>query len=222
MIINTTIHSKEFNQGVYAIRWRYHVDEYGTYWYNFNDVVDMLALKWKVACKLYDEFLNDNEKIIFEDSNNDTINYSNIETKFISSTGFDRLMKNEDERHNRVKEAKMRLEFGEYNNELTDEVNNLHLLINQPLKNHQEIISSIDKLYYSDYRQHAVDNCNDDVIYKNDELKELLIKAYDEDRLVDFTIEEVSLNLKKRKVLYKRKSKLQESTCPSWLKSIVK
>lgn len=221
MFINTTICSKEFNQGIYAIRWRYHVDEYGTYWYNFNDVVDMLALKWKTACKLYDEFLNDNEKIIFEDSNNDCVDYRNIETKFISSTGFDRLMKNEDERHNRVKEAKKRLEFGEYNNELTDDVYKLYELVNQPLKNHMEIIKSIDKLYYSDYRQCAINNLDDNIVNKTDELKEKIIKAYDEDRLIDFTIEEEIPTLNKRKnVVYKRYT--GPSTCPSWIRNVVK
>lgn len=230
MVINTVIHSKEFNQGVYAIRWRYHVDEYGTYWYNFNDVVEILALKWKIASKLYDEFLYDNEKIIFEDSNNNSNElYCTTETKFISSSGFDRLLDHENERHNRVRDAKLRLEFENYDGKLSEDVCNLYKLVNQPLKDHKEIIKSIDNLYYSDYRQSAIDNCNDDVVYKNDDLKNMLIKAYDEDRLIDFTIEEEeeedeerSFNLKKRKIEYKRKRTTQESTCPSWLKNIVK
>ena len=99
-------------------------------------------------------------------------------------------------------------------------------MINQPLKDHIEIIKSIDKLYYSDYRQNAIDNCNGDDIYKNNDLKNMLIKAYDEDRLIGFTIEEDEeegpFNLKKRKIVYKRKQTNQESTCPSWLKSLVK
>ena len=80
LYINTDICSKNFNQGVYDIRWRYHIDEIGMYWYNYDDVTTMLAIKRKVACKLYDEFLIDTEKVIFYDSNNDSPNYCSIPT----------------------------------------------------------------------------------------------------------------------------------------------
>lgn len=58
-------------------------------------------------------------------------------------------------------------------------------------------------------------------VIKNDELKEKILKAYDEDRLMDFTIEEEIPKLKKRKnVTYKKQN--IKSSCPSWLRNVVK
>lgn len=58
-------------------------------------------------------------------------------------------------------------------------------------------------------------------VIKNDELKEKIIKAYDEDRLMDFTIEEEIPKLKKRKnVTYKKQN--IKSSCPSWIRNVVK
>lgn len=58
-------------------------------------------------------------------------------------------------------------------------------------------------------------------VNKTDELKEKIIKAYDEDRLIDFTIEEEIPTLNKRKnVTYKRYT--GPSTCPSWIRNVVK
>lgn len=64
-------------------------------------------------------------------------------------------------------------------------------------------------------------NIFNSTVNKTDELKEKIIKAYDEDRLIDFTIEEEILTLNKRKnVAYKRYT--GPSTCPSWIRNIVK
>ena len=212
MNINIIIESKEFNQGVYGIRWRYHQDENNVYWYNFDDVVDMLALKWKVGCKLYDEFLYGNEKIMFEDCNNSHKTYE--ETRFISSSGFDRLLNHENERHKQVRSAKLRLECRELNDELIAEVDKLYSLSHSPLQDYEAIGNSINKLYQLDSVQHALGLESD---------KEELVNEWRES-LYNDEVDEVIMKRKNEEVkIYKKNPNYNgQSTCPSWLRSIVK
>ena len=61
------------------------------------------------------------------------------------------------------------------------------------------------------------------IIEQNDEQRQQLIKAFDEGRLIDYTIEEESVTkLKKKEIHHYRRYKGNESTCPSWIKDLVK
>ena len=135
MTINTIIHSQNFDQGIFGINFRYHIDENGQYWYNFDDIVEVLALKWRVANKIYDDMINEEDKMVFEDSNNKNTNFvSSVEYRFITSESFDMLLDHETERIKQVREAKLRLEFIDYRKELKEDIDKLNKLAESPLE----------------------------------------------------------------------------------------
>ena len=224
MTINTIIHSQNFDQGIFGINFRYHIDENGQYWYNFEDIVEVLGIKWRVANKIYDNMLNEDDKIIFKDSNNkNTCFNSNIEYNFITSESFDRILENETERVKQVKEAKLRLEFVDYRKELKEDIDKLNKLAESPLEDLLEIARRIDKVYNSDPIKEIL------IKDKNlDPSKEKLIEEFREDvyEYMDEETYDVEVQFIKKRPEYNkqvryRKHKI-ESTCPSWLKSVVK
>ena len=224
MTINTIIHSQNFDQEIFGINFRYHIDENGQYWYNFDDIVEVLALKWRVANKIYDDMINEEDKIVFEDSNNKNTNFvSSVEYRFITSESFDMLLDHETERIKQVREAKLRLEFIDYRKELKEDIDKLNKLAESPLEDLLEIARRIDKVYNSEPIKEIL------IKDKNlDPSKEKLIEEIREDiyEYMDEETYEVEMQLIKKKsdcdkqVRY-RKHKV-ESTCPSWLKSVVK
>ena len=223
MTINTIIHSQNFDQAIFGIRFRYHVDENGQYWYNFEDIVEVLGIKWRVANKIYDSKINENDKIIFSDSNNDGINDCNLDFKFITSESFDMLLDHETERIKQVREAKLRLEFVDYRKELKEDIDKLNKLAESPLEDLLGIARRIDKVYNSEPIKEIL------IKDKNlDPSKEKLIEEFREDvyEYMDEETYEIEIQLIKKKsdcdkhVRYRRHN--VESTCPSWLKSVVK
>ena len=224
MTINTIIHSQNFDQEIFGINFRYHIDENGQYWYNFDDIVEVLALKWRVANKIYDDMINEEDKIVFEDSNNKNTNFvSSVEYRFITSESFDMLLDHETERIKQVREAKLRLEFIDYRKELKEDIDKLNKLAESPLEDLLEIARRIDKVYNSEPIKEIL------IKDKNlDPSKEKLIEEIREDiyEYMDEETYEIEMQLIKKKsdcdkqVRY-RKHKV-ESTCPSWLKSVVK
>lgn len=223
MTINTIIHSQNFDQEIFGIRFRYHIDENGQYWYNFEDIVGVLALKWRVANKIYETMIDEKDKIIFSDSNNDCKIGCNLDFKFITSESFDMLLDHETERIKQVREAKLRLEFIDYRKELKEDIDKLNKLAESPLEDLLEIARRIDKVYNSEpIKEILIKDKNLDLS------KEKLIEEIREDiyEYMDEETYEVEMQLIKKKsdcdkqVRY-RKHKV-ESTCPSWLKSVVK
>lgn len=224
MTINTIIHSQNFDQEIFGINFRYHIDENGQYWYNFDDIVEVLALKWRVANKIYDDMINEEDKMVFEDSNNKNTNFvSSVEYRFITSESFDMLLDHETERIKQVREAKLRLEFIDYRKELKEDIDKLNKLAGSPLEDLLEIARRIDKVYNSEPIKEIL------IKDKNlDPSKEKLIEEIREDiyEYMDEETYEIEMQLIKKKsdcdkqVRY-RKHKV-ESTCPSWLKSVVK
>ena len=224
MTINAIIHSQNFDQEIFGIRFRYHVDENGQYWYNFEDIVEVLGIKWRVANKIYDSKINENDKIIFSDSNNDSINDCNLDFKFITSESFDMLLDHETERFNQVREAKLRLEFVDYRKELKEDIDRLNKLAASPLEDLLEIARGIDKVYNSEPIKEIL------IKDKNlDPSKEKLIEEFREDvyEYMDEETHDVEVQFIKKRPEYNntqvryRKHKI-ESTCPSWLKDVVK
>ena len=224
MTINTIIHSQNFDQEIFGINFRYHIDENGQYWYNFDDIVEVLALKWRVANKIYDDMINEEDKIVFEDSNNKNTNFvSSVEYRFITSESFDMLLDHETERIKQVREAKLRLEFIDYRKELKEDIDKLNKLAESPLEDLLEIARRIEKVYNSEPIKEIL------IKDKNlDPSKEKLIEEIREDiyEYMDEETYEVEMQLIKKKsdcdkhVRYRRHK--VESTCPSWLKSVVK
>ena len=225
MTINTIIHSQNFDQGIFGINFRYHIDENGQYWYNFDDIVEVLALKWRVANKIYDDMINEEDKIIFEDSNNKNTNFvSSIKYRFITSEAFDIILKNNSERIKQVREAKLRLEFVDYRKELKEDIDRLNKLAASPLEDLLEIARKVDKVYNSEPIKEIL------IKDKNlDPSKEKLIEEFREDvyEYMDEETYDVEVQFIKKRPEYNntqvryRKHKI-ESTCPSWLKEVVK
>lgn len=223
MTINTIIHSQNFDQGVFGINFRYHIDEHGCYWYNFEDITDVLEIPCRVADKLYTKLIYDDEKIIFEDSNNGSLFECNIKYKYINSNGFDKLLNRQDERIKQVRDAKLRLEFVDYRKELKEDIDRLNKLADSPLEDLLEIARKIDKVYNSEpikellIKDKNLDPSKEKLI---EEIREDIYEYMDEETYVV----EVQLIKKKpgcdKQVRY-RKHKI-ESTCPSWLKDVVK
>ena len=224
MTINTIIHSQNFDQGIFGINFRYHIDENGQYWYNFDDIVEVLALKWRVANKIYDDMINEEDKIVFEDSNGKNTNFvSSAEYRFITSESFDMLLDHETERVKQVREAKLRLEFVDYRKELKEDINKLNKLAESPLEDLLEIARKVDKVYNSEPIKEIL------IKDKNlDPSKEKLIEEFREDvyEYMDEETYDVEVQFLKKRPEYNkqvryRKHKI-ESTCPSWLKDVVK
>ena len=224
MTINTIIHSQNFDQEIFGINFRYHIDENGQYWYNFDDIVEVLALKWRVANKIYDDMINEEDKILFEDSNDKNTNFvSSTAYRFITSESFDMLLDHETERIKQVREAKLRLEFVDYRKELKEDIERLNKLANSPLEDLLEIARSVDKVYNSDPIKEIL------IKDKNlDPSKEKLIEEFREDvyEYMDEETYDVEVQFIKKRPEYNkqvryRKHKI-ESTCPSWLKDVVK
>ena len=225
MTINTIIHSQNFDQGIFGINFRYHIDENGQYWYNFDDIVEVLALKWRVANKIYDDMINEEDKILFEDSNDKNTNFvSSSKYRFITSESFDMLLDHETERIKQVREAKLRLEFVDYRKELKEDINKLNKLAESPLEDLLEMARRIDKVYNSDPIKEIL------IKDKNlDPSKEKLIEEFREDvyEYMDEETYDVEVQFIKKRPEYNntqvryRKHKI-ESTCPSWLKDVVK
>lgn len=224
MTINTIIHSQNFDQGIFGINFRYHIDENGQYWYNFDDIVEVLALKWRVANKIYDDMINEEDKIVFEDSNGKNTNFvSSAEYRFITSESFDMLLDHETERIKQVREAKLRLEFIDYRKELKEDIDKLNKLAESPLEDLLEIARRVDKVYNSEPIKEIL------IKEKNlDPSKEKLIEEFREDvyEYMDEETYDVEVQFIKKRPEYNkqiryRKHKI-ESTCPSWLKDVVK
>lgn len=218
--METIIKSKEFTHGVYEIGWRYHQDELGVYWYNYSDVIDVIKLKWKEACKLYEEFLSDNEKFIFEDCNNNHHNY--VETQFISSNGFDRLLQHENERNNTIRKIKLEMECKEFDDDLKQEVNNLQRLVNEPIMDFNKIGHSVDKLWHMKSVQQGMG-----LDSEKEELLESIrqdVYSFDYIDAMDIVFEikkRPEDELEAKEVLYQRQIP-KESSCPSWLKDVIR
>ena len=224
MTINTIIHSQNFDQGIFGINFRYHIDENGQYWYNFDDIVEVLALKWRVANKIYDDMINEEDKILFEDSNDKNTNFvSSTAYRFITSESFDMLLDHETERVKQVREAKLRLEFIDYRKELKEDIDRLNKLATSPLEDLIEIARKVDKVYNSEPIKEIL------IKDKNlDPSKEKLIEEFREDvyEYMDEETYDVEVQFIKKRPEYNkhiryRKHKI-ESTCPSWLKDVVK
>ena len=157
------------------------------------------------------------------DSNNDSINDCNLDFKFITSESFDMLLEHETERFNQVREAKLRLEFVDYRKELKEDIDRLNKLAESPLEDLLEIARRVDKVYNSDPIKEIL------IKDKNlDPSKEKLIEEFREDvyEYMDEETYDVEVQFIKKRPEYNkqvryRKHKI-ESTCPSWLKSVVK
>jgi hypothetical protein len=231
-ILNDTIESKNIQTGVYDISWDYHIDEYGRYWYKFDDIIELLRL-WKYSCDIYEDIPSD-EKMIFNVMAGYHDNY--VRTKFISSKAFDELIIAESDRNEQIRCVKWHLESGNSQPEFTDIVTKLNIAINKSFlsRNPKEISQIIDKLQQSDYvRQlngiseeqgNLIDYLSDAVI--NNALLDFTIDDSKMDYTMDYDYLEEQPKLNKKEVVIKdkvryRKNENQESTCPSWIKELI-
>jgi hypothetical protein len=185
------------NNDMLFVRW--YLDENAVLWFNYKDLYEYLYLSGRKAVGMYKD-LNEINKHMFADLNNDNDTNRHIETPFINEEGIKEI---EDKNNNRFKLLYKNLNVIRYNASLTD-----------------------------NYREKS---------YK-DVMKEFLCEAIDNDELVEFTVKESKYELdfkqddegimfmykkeipneeEERIVKYKRHEG-RGTTCPVWLKDVIK
>lgn len=179
---------------------RYHVDENAIVWLNYKDVCEKVGLNGRKAFGMYKD-LSEEYRYIFRDLNNDGITIDFKETPFITEEGL------------RIIESKVAEKF-------------------------EEIYKVIPMI-----QQEATLTDNHRIKTEKDIVKSFICDAIDKDALIDFTVDEkllfdtldyelnekghvkmckkANVNEDKNKVRYKR-GNTKESTCPSWLKDVIK
>ena len=179
---------------------RYHVDENAIVWLNYKDVCEKVGLNGRKAFGMYKD-LSEECRYVFWDLNNDNNKNNYYETPFITEEGL------------RIIESKVAEKF-------------------------EEIYKVIPMI-----QQEATLTDNHRIKTEKDIVKSFICDAIDKDALIDFTVDEkllfdtldyelnekghvkmckkANVNEDKNNVRYKR-GNTKESTCPSWLKDVIK
>lgn len=193
----------------------------GEIWYKYDDVTYNIKLGYKDynTERVY-ENLNDNEKGLFEAKNK----YGEYDdTRFINSTAHYRLISRNEEYIKQYRSSI--LGFEKEKGFITTEDSNSHCV--------KTIITQLEKAIESDDNEY-IKSCSQALLQspkiqklKNSkpEKEELIDKIseaiyeYDDIDEVEFTMRKK--NNEERKIFYKR-CKGQETTCPSWLKDVIR
>jgi hypothetical protein len=179
---------------------RYYVDENAVLWFNYKDVCEKVGIYGRKAFGMYKD-LSEECRHVFWDLNNDNNKNNHYETPFITEEGI------------RIIESKVAEKFGAI----------------------YKVIPNI--------KQEATLTDNYRIKTEKDVMKEFICDAIDKDALIDFTVDEQLLRntidyeynedkhvkmCKKElpegegKITKYKKHMIQESTCPSWLKDVIK
>lgn len=222
--------------------------EYNGYiWYSFDTVTDVLGFSDNQKNRLWNKFIDDNDKHIFEEEK-----YSKIhEHRYINTVALFRLLSKFEYNVKQIRQCVENLEYELGYLKPFDE-NNHRLQINLGLLQEYINIEDKDKVYNA-----ARTVCNSqaiqDLIHANPKKEELIndvrdeIYSYDDTEYVinkveiDIEAMPVSLlmddyeeeggmtkrqdvpDMEKRKIMYKRNGENKtKSTCPSWLKDCLR
>ena len=219
------ITSQFYENNDYGVKFRYFVDTQDIWWYNYDDICKYLELCSSVASRIYKYNIEDEDKIICFDDNND---YTlKKEKEFINSKAIRYLIKRNNERNIRLVKVINNIEFVGNSHELYNDADELKArieLLNESLKidDYEEIVYQSYEIANSKSGRDILDKAG--IIDKNkEELLDLIredIYAYDD------YIDEVEMTLITRKEdmndTFKQYEYCRESTCPSWLIKCVK
>lgn len=229
MIIETQYYVEDRFERRYEFE--YHQNEEGV-WYNTEQLYYILTEELNAARgkKFFSKFSNENEIKIFN------VRYEDNRVCFIHSLAAHRLLVQNEIRCKQLRSSLVSLEkeLGIINNEdsynhgLKVALDQMEIIINSSdnipknLKSCAKVIlESTPVQNIRNNNDYDVDQLKEEIIEQTDDQRQELIDAYDEGRLIEYKIrpKEESDGM----LLYKKHPKYhKESTCPSWLRSIVK
>lgn len=203
---------------------RYYVDEDNIYWYNYDELTDMLSFTTRAKDDIY-KHLNNNEKIVYNDSN--YINGESKWSRFITTNMLSMIINRNNKRANNIlktiinNESTVSIDYIEFENELK--------YLEQKLQSddYVGIVQSIRDISISDTFKDTL--CKYDRSYKRenedliDEFRNYIYDAYYDDIQINVKLTKRKDNeLDEEKEIKYKRNKDKKSTCPSWLKEIVK
>ena len=213
-------------------------------WYNYESVSLLLNYEGQIKNNIYNnEIIKENKRDSYELKYIDLRGNERImPAKFVNSVALFELIARNIERNYKVKRTALEIERRNgmiINEDVNDHALkiNLNLLKNElesEEQNYDRLYAFSKEIYNSPTIQYIVNK--PECFGEQAKIRHELIKAFDEDRLEEFTIikptllvddeddsdKEMRLNKKpKEKIVYKR-NKNHDSTCPSWIKNVVK
>ena len=176
---------------------RYYVDENLVVWYNYKDLYECLYISGRKAEKLYKE-LNENNKQVLCDINNDYNKIEYKETQFINEEGIKEI------------ESKVIERFGVIYKNIN--------IVKQDIKKTDQYRTQMSKDCIKEYICEAIDN--DALIdFTVDErlMKDIIDYEFNEDKHLTMCKKEISED-EKSVVRYRK----QGTTCPLWIRDVIK
>ena len=204
---------------------RYLIDENNVYWYIYDEITDILMLTDRAKTNIYNNWLKTNEKdiIIYKKP----LSEETFRSKFITIEGLSRLINRNNKRANNIlkaiinNESTESVDYDEFNNNLTELYHKMqnddYVGITQSIRDIKSSNTFKDILckYDINYKRE-----NEDLI---DEFRNYIYDDYYDDIEIDVKLTKRKDNeLDEEKEIKYKRNKDKKSTCPSWLKEIVK
>ena len=230
----TTIESNVYERYVNKIRvtYKYWVSESDIWWYSYDDIIEFLNLSEKYAIRVYDE-LNDYDKTMCYDG---TVfdKYGNNRSqlkRWVTSDAIRKIVQRNNDRGNALIKSMNNLEFVEdahcrYNDglELRSRIDNMCASCQSG--DYEVGVSQMYRIINSESGRDMLDKLgiiNKKVETKVDEYRNsLLIDDYEDD-FEPMTKRDDAPDEEQRRLLYKKhRAEGKKSTCPTWLKDVLR
>lgn len=232
--IESSNYEREIN-GV-MVTYRYWVSVENVFWYSYDDICDFLELNDRTKNYLYENKINDNDKESTYDTNSqDNYNYSrNDLVKWISSNAIHQLIKRNNKRQHVLMKSINNLECVEDAHTTYDEGIELRGRLERAFKayNEDDYEECFGQMYVMTNTKTVKDTLHK--IGLIDIEKENIVDMIRED-IYSYDLEEIDeidLVVTKRKNLddeeqiktmySKRRKSGEKSSCPDWIKNVVK
>lgn len=202
-------------------------DEYGTFWYAYKELCDILLITNWIRKDIFNNWLNEYDKAEF------TLENGKWEL-FINTNAVSKMINRNNERAIIILKDIINNEAKGDNYQLTDldkELKKIANEINKPgLTNYVDICESINKVTQMDEYKETRVKYDKEYNLEKEELIDNIRKdiyMYDDIDAVNCIFEmkkkPESDNLETREILYrKHKENGSKSTCPSWLKDVIR
>lgn len=203
---------------------RFFIDENDVYWYNYDELANMLMLTKRAKDDIY-KGLNNYEKTVFSDSN--YIIGGNVRSKFITTDAVSRIINRNNRKANNILKTIINNESTDCNDysEFDSCLNQLYSSIR--MNDTVGIVQSIRDISTSDTFKDTL--CKYDRNYKReyedlvDEFRNYIYDDYYDEIEIDVKLckRKESESYEERELEYKR-NKNNKLTCPSWIRNVVK
>lgn len=201
---------------------KYHIDEFGVYWYNYKDLIKVLLITSRKSDQIYRDWLNENDKTWFNE-----LNILNNETggeKYITTEAVCKLINRNNARANGIlitilnNETKHEEEFSDFKNELcslkmsinNDNYVNVATTIKDITQSnaYRDLMNKYDPNYDKE-KEEMIDFIRDDIYEYWDCFDEVLIPLT---KRPDYEEKQTTIKHKKN----------SKPTHPEWLGKVVK